>query len=82
MTRTFGKQEAYEEFVITMTWLLVNIPLMVGFVALWVGIPAWLVLKRPDARPEPAAAPAVRNLPARSEDVVRRREDVVRRRAA
>jgi len=55
-----------------MTWLLVNIPLMVAFVALWVGIPAWLVLKRPDARPEPAAA-AVANLPARREDVARRR---------
>lgn len=56
-----------------MTWLLVNIPLMVLFVALWVGIPIWLVLKHPDAKPEPAAAPAVRSLPVRSEDVSYRR---------
>ena len=26
---------------LTMTWLLFNIPLMVLFVALWVGIPMW-----------------------------------------
>ena len=50
----------YEEF--TMTWLLLNIPLMVLFVALWVGIPTWLVLKHPDARPAPATAPAVATL--------------------
>ena len=57
-----------------MTWLLLNIPLMVVFVALWVGIPTWLVLKRPDIKPELAAAPAVRTLPAvRHEDGVYRR---------
>jgi hypothetical protein len=39
-----------------MTWLLLNVPLMILFAALWMGIPAWLVLKHPDARPEPATA--------------------------
>ena len=36
-----------------MTWLLLNIPLMVLFFALWVGVPVWLVLQapRPQARP-------------------------------
>jgi hypothetical protein len=47
-----------------MTWLFLNIPLMVLFVALWVGIPTWLVLKRPDHKPVLTAAPAVRTLPA------------------
>ena len=57
-----------------MTWLLMNIPLMVLFVALWVGIPTWLVLKRPDRQPELAAAPAVRTLPVvRHEDADYRR---------
>jgi len=37
-------------------WL--NIPLMIVFFALWVAIPAWLVLKRPDRRPRRAPAPA------------------------
>jgi len=31
-----------------MTWLLLNIPLMVLFFALWAGIPMWLVLKHPE----------------------------------
>jgi hypothetical protein len=66
-----------------MTWLWVNVPLMVLFVALWAGIPTWLVLKHPDkkptlAKPTLAAAPAVRNLtyqpgPHRSEDAGHRR---------
>ena len=34
-----------------MTWLLLNIPLMVLFFALWVGIPLWLVLRHPDTGP-------------------------------
>jgi hypothetical protein len=46
-----------------MTWLMINVPLMVAFVALWVGIPTWLVLKHPDNKPVLAAAPAVRKLP-------------------
>jgi hypothetical protein len=51
---------------------------MVLFVALWVGIPTWLVLKHPDEKPVPAVAPAVRNLtyrpaPRRTEDADHRR---------
>ena len=37
----------------TMVWI--NVLLAVPFIALWAGIPLWLVLKRPDARPQPAA---------------------------
>jgi hypothetical protein len=48
-----------------MTWLLLNIPLMVLFFALWAGIPTWLVLRHPDRGPVVAAAPAVRRLPVR-----------------
>ena len=48
-----------------MTWLLLNVPLMVLFVALWVGVPMWLVLKHPDTGPALAAASAVTQLPAR-----------------
>ena len=48
-----------------MTWMLLNIPLMVLFFALWAGIPMWLVLKRPDRKPTLAAAPAVTRLPVR-----------------
>jgi hypothetical protein len=52
-----------------MTWLLLNIPLMVLFFALWVGVPMWLVLKHPDTGPALAAAPAVTRLPmARHQD--------------
>ena len=61
-----------------MTWLWANVPLMVLFVALWVGIPTWLVLKHPDKKPARAVAPALRNLtyrptPRRSEDASYRR---------
>jgi hypothetical protein len=52
-----------------MTWLLYNIPLMVLFFALWVGIPLWLVARRPDTGPSEAAPAAVSYLPAeRHED--------------
>ncbi|MBV9451043.1 MAG: hypothetical protein JO345_34660 [Streptosporangiaceae bacterium] len=44
-----------------MLWL--NILLMTVFFGLWVGIPTWLVLRRPDRRPMIAAAPAVRRMP-------------------
>ena len=47
-----------------MTWLLLNIPLMVLFFARWVGIPVWLVRRHPDRKPTLAAAPAVKTLPA------------------
>ena len=53
-----------------MTMLWINVLLAIPFIALWAGIPLWLVLKRPDAEPALAAAPAVRTLPAaRREDV-------------
>jgi len=60
-----------------MTWMLLNIPLAALFFALWVGIPMWLVLRRPDARPTLAAAPAVTHLPGREQ-----REDTGYRRVA
>jgi len=47
-----------------MTWLLLNIPLMIGFFALWVGIPLWLVRRHPDTAPALAPAAAVTRLPA------------------
>ena len=40
----------------TMVWI--NVLLAVPFIALWAGIPLWLVLRRPDTRPQPAAAVA------------------------
>ena len=46
-----------------MTWIWINVPLMVVFFALWVGIPTWLVLKHPDRKPTLAAAPAIKALP-------------------
>jgi hypothetical protein len=45
-----------------MTWMWIDVPLMVMFFALWVGIPTWLVLKHPDRKPAPAALPAIRTL--------------------
>jgi len=53
---------------------------MVLFVVLWVGIPTWLVLKHPDKKPAPAAAPALRSLTYRPEP--RRGEDAGYRRVA
>ncbi len=47
-----------------MTMLWINVLLAIPFIALWTGIPLWLVLKRPDSKPAIAAAPAVRTLPA------------------
>ncbi len=52
-----------------MNIVLINVLLAIPFIALWAGIPLWLVLRRPDGRPVTAAAPAVRTLPAvRHED--------------
>ncbi|HYA50086.1 MAG TPA: hypothetical protein VEG33_02830 [Streptosporangiaceae bacterium] len=34
-------------------FLWINIPLMVLAFALWVGIPMWMVLRRPDRDPTP-----------------------------
>ena len=56
------------------TTLWINILLAIPFVALWAGIPLWLVLRRPETKPRLAAAPAVRTMPAvRHEDVAYRR---------
>jgi hypothetical protein len=46
-----------------MTMLWINVLLAIPFIALWAGIPLWLVLRRTDAKPAIAAAPAVRTLP-------------------
>jgi hypothetical protein len=47
----------------TMVWI--NVLLAIPFIALWAGIPLWLVLRRPDRQPQPAAAvPAVQEMPA------------------
>ena len=46
----------------TLVWI--NVLLAVPFIALWAGIPLWLVLRRPDRQPQPAVLPAVREMPA------------------
>ena len=47
----------------TMVWI--NVLLAIPFIALWAGIPLWLVLRRPERQPQPAAAqPAVHEMPA------------------
>jgi hypothetical protein len=46
-----------------MTMLWINVLLAIPFIALWAGIPLWLVLRRPETKPTIAAAPAVRTLP-------------------
>jgi hypothetical protein len=47
----------------TMVWI--NVLLAIPFIALWAGIPLWLVLRRPDRKPRPAAVrAAVREMPA------------------
>jgi hypothetical protein len=48
-----------------MTWILLDIPLMVLFLALMTGIPLWLVLRHPDRKPTVAAAPAITRMPER-----------------
>ena len=39
-----------------MNWLLLNLLLGAPFVAIWVGVPLWLVLKHPDQDDQPQAA--------------------------
>jgi hypothetical protein len=48
----------------TMVWI--NVLLAIPFIALWAGIPLWIVLRRPDRQPQLAAAvpPAVLEMPA------------------
>jgi hypothetical protein len=56
----------------TMLWI--NVLLAIPFIALWVGIPTWLVLRRQDRKPRIAATPAGRMAPAvRYEDAGYRR---------
>ena len=56
----------------TMVWI--NVLLAIPFIALWAGIPLWLVLKRPSHEPRLAAAPAVRTVSAvRHEEAGHRR---------
>ena len=43
--------------------LWINVLLAVPVIALWAGIPLWLVLKRSDRKPQTVAMPAVRTLP-------------------
>ena len=46
----------------TMVWI--NMLLAVPFTALCAGVPLWLVLRRPDTRPQPAVArPAAQEMP-------------------
>ena len=66
-----------------MTMLWINVLLAIPFIALWAGIPMWLVLRRPDTKPVIAAAPAVRTLPVvRRDDAAYRRDDAAYRRVA
>jgi len=43
----------------TAEFLWINIPLMALFFALWVGVPMWMIFKRPDRDPQ-----ATRTVPA------------------
>jgi hypothetical protein len=40
-----------EEATMTTEFLWINIPLMALFFALWVGVPMWMMFKRPDRDP-------------------------------
>jgi hypothetical protein len=41
-----------------MDWFWLNIPLAVVFVAVYVGVPLWLVVRHPDEEPRRSAARA------------------------
>jgi hypothetical protein len=45
--------------------LALNVPLMVAFFALWVGVPTWLVLRHPDKSPVTFTAQTIHMLPER-----------------
>jgi hypothetical protein len=61
------------------TWLTVNIILSVLFFAAWVGIPLWMVIKRPDTGREVAEVKArMRAIPLHAVS----RQEVARWRAA
>jgi hypothetical protein len=40
-----------------MSWFWMNVPVEIVFLAAWIGIPMWLVLRHPDRAPGAAAAP-------------------------
>jgi hypothetical protein len=42
-----------------MNWFWLNMPLAAVFFGAWVGIPMWLVFKRPDRADQPLAVPAL-----------------------
>lgn len=49
----------------TAEFLWINIPLMALFFGLWVGIPMWMIFKRPDRHPrETRTVPAYMRQPA------------------
>jgi hypothetical protein len=62
-----------------MTWLLVNIPLMVLFFALWTVIPLRMVLKSKDTAPKSAVAAVRQQFPHQPDN---RYEEDYRHRAA
>jgi hypothetical protein len=50
---------------VTAEFLWINIPLMALFFGLWVGIPMWMIFKRPDRHPrETRTVPAYMRQPA------------------
>jgi hypothetical protein len=59
--------------------LWINVLLAIPFIALWAGIPMWLVLRRQDRKPRLAAAPAVRMVPAVRHQDARYRRRLARR---
>jgi hypothetical protein len=39
-----------------MSWFWMNIPLEAAFLAVWIGIPMWLVFRHPDRGPDAATS--------------------------
>jgi hypothetical protein len=50
------------------SWFWLNVPLMAVFFLATVGIPLWLVLKRPDRAPREQQASAAAKVPAAAEE--------------
>jgi hypothetical protein len=42
--------------------LALNVPLMIVFFGLWVGVPTWLLLRHPDKNPVTFTAQTIRHL--------------------
>jgi len=53
-------------------WFWLNVPAMVLFFALWVGIPMWMVLRKPDQDPVPDRSAGSRRA---AEDARRARDE-------